>query len=75
MFGSSRSSHVTLSGSAPGPAPGAYYTAGDLSRILQIPRKRIYALGLPEVRLSPACIRYLPSAVSQWLDQRSGRAP
>ena len=46
------------------------YTALDLSRLLQLPRKRVYELGIPEVRPAPRTIRYLPSDVSSWLEAR-----
>ncbi len=45
-------------------------TAREVARELDVRVKRVYALGIPAVRVSPRCLRYRPSDVSAWVKQR-----
>jgi hypothetical protein len=47
------------------------YTTDDIAHILGVPKKAVYGLGIPEIRPTPRAIRYMPSAFSRWLDDRS----
>jgi hypothetical protein len=69
---SSVSSWIRLPEKSAPTLPRPFYTADDLAQLLQVPRKTIYTLGIPEVRPAPRTIRYVPPDVSRWLDERRG---
>lgn len=69
---SSESSTLTLSSSSAQTVQAfRLYTTDDIAHILQVPRKSVYALGIPEVRPTPRAVRFIPSAFSRWLEDRS----
>ena len=70
MWNESVSTFPTLTPSGPPPKGFRLYTTDDVARILQVPRKSVYGLGIPEVRPGPRTIRFVPSAFSRWLDDR-----
>ncbi len=48
-------------------------TVKDVARILSVPVKRVYELGIPAVRLSARSLRWRLSDVQQWIDRRIKR--
>lgn len=70
MWPESASSNQTLAPWTATPTGFRLYTTGDIAGILQVPRKSVYGLGIPEVRTGPRTIRFIPSAFSRWLDER-----
>jgi predicted DNA-binding transcriptional regulator AlpA len=47
-------------------------TATEVARILSVRPKRVYELGIPAVKLSERSLRWRPSQVAAWLQQREG---
>ncbi len=45
-------------------------TAAAVARILGVRPKRVYELGIPAVKLSERSLRWRPSQVATWLQQR-----
>jgi predicted DNA-binding transcriptional regulator AlpA len=45
-------------------------TAKDVARILNVPLKRVYELGIPAVRLSARSLRWRLSDVQHWIEGR-----
>ena len=70
MWSESTSSYPAPTPSSPMPKGFRLYTTEDIARILQVPRKSVYGLGIPEVRPGPRTIRFVPSAFSRWLNER-----
>lgn len=48
-------------------------TVKEVARILSVPVKRVYELGIPVVRLSKRSLRWRMSDVQQWIDRRIKR--
>ena len=48
-------------------------TVKELARILSVPVKRVYELGIPAVRLSTRSLRWRMSDVQQWIERRIKR--
>lgn len=48
-------------------------TVKDVARILSVPVKRVYELGIPAVRLSARSLRWRLLDVQQWIDRRIKR--
>jgi predicted DNA-binding transcriptional regulator AlpA len=44
--------------------------AKDVARILNVPLKRVYELGIPAVRISSRSIRWRLSDVQRWIEGR-----
>ncbi|HEU4649009.1 MAG TPA: helix-turn-helix domain-containing protein [Gemmatimonadales bacterium] len=49
-------------------------TAAQVARIVGVPTKRVYELGIPAVRISARSLRWRPSTVAAWLRDREGSA-
>jgi predicted DNA-binding transcriptional regulator AlpA len=47
-------------------------TAAEVARILSVRPKRVYELGIPAVKLSERSLRWRPSQLAAWLQQREG---
>ena len=47
-------------------------TAREVARILGVREKRVYELGIPAVRLSERSLRWKPTDVQAWIEQRRG---
>lgn len=45
-------------------------TVKDVARMLNVPFKRVYELGIPAVRLSARSLRWRLSDVQQWIERR-----
>ena len=50
--------------------PKALLTASEVATLLRVHPKRIYALGLPTIRLSGKSVRYDPRDIAAWLASR-----
>ena len=50
------------------------FTATQVAQILGVRVKRVYELGIPEIRLSDRSVRYRPSALQHWIDEHEGVA-
>jgi predicted DNA-binding transcriptional regulator AlpA len=48
-------------------------TARDVAKLLSVPMKRVYELGIPAVRLSTRSLRWRLSDVQQWIERRIKR--
>lgn len=48
----------------------ALLTAQEVAEILGVRPKRVYELGIPSVRISQRGIRWQPSDVQRWIQQR-----
>lgn len=48
-------------------------TARDVARMLSVPGKRVYELGIPAVRISTRSLRWRLSDVQQWIEGRIKR--
>ncbi len=48
-------------------------TVKDVARMLKVPFKRVYELGIPAVRLSARSLRWRKSDVQQWIERRIRR--
>ena len=48
-------------------------TVKEVARILSVPVKRVYELGIPAVRLSTRSLRWRSSDVQQWIERRIKR--
>jgi predicted DNA-binding transcriptional regulator AlpA len=46
-------------------------TAREVAHILGVRDKRVYELGIPAVRLSERSLRWRPSDVQRWIEERS----
>ena len=46
--------------------------AEEVARILNVRPKRVYELGIPAVRISDRAVRWRPSQVQQWIEEREG---
>ena len=44
--------------------------ADEVARILNVRPKRVYELGIPAVRISERAVRWRPSQVQQWIEER-----
>ncbi len=49
------------------------WTAKDVAKYLSVPVKRVYEMGLPEIRLGERTIRYDPADVIEWERERKSR--
>lgn len=66
------SAPLRLESSTPGVAELEHLlTAREVARILGVREKRVYELGLPVVRISERSVRFRPSAVARWIEERS----
>ncbi|MGH7499464.1 MAG: helix-turn-helix transcriptional regulator [Gemmatimonadales bacterium] len=54
--------------------PEPLLTAAEVARILGVRPKRVYELGIPAVRISEKSLRWRPSQVASWIQQREGVA-
>ena len=52
------------------PAGESLLTAKDVARILSVPIKRVYELGIPAVRISARSLRWRLSDVQHWIEGR-----
>ncbi len=57
----------------PAPHLEPLLTAAEVARILSVRPKRVYELGIPAVRISTKSLRWRPSTVAAWLEQRRAR--
>ncbi len=48
-------------------------TVKEVARILSVPVKRVYELGIPAVRLSTRSLRWRMSDVQQWIEGKIKR--
>ena len=49
------------------------WTAKDVAEYLRVPVKRVYEMGIPEIRYSERTIRYDPVEVMEWVEKKKGR--
>ena len=47
-------------------------TAAEVARLLGVRAKRVYELGIPAVKLSDRALRWRPSQLAAWIQQREG---
>lgn len=47
-------------------------TAREVAAILGVSPKRVYELGIPSVRVSTRSVRWRPSVLKNWINERSG---
>jgi predicted DNA-binding transcriptional regulator AlpA len=47
-------------------------TAADVAKVLGVRPKRVYELGIPAVKLSERSLRWRPSQLAAWIQQREG---
>ena len=65
-----RGDQVLQLGLSPPPTGEALLTAKDVARMLSVPLKRVYELGIPAVRLSARSLRWRLSDVQHWIEGR-----
>ncbi len=63
----------TFAGAPAATASEPLLTVKDVARMLSVPVKRVYELGIPAVRLSARALRWRLSDVQQWIDRRIKR--
>jgi len=51
-------------------APEPLLSVKEVARMLNVPFKRVYELGIPAVRLSARSLRWRLSDVQQWIERR-----
>ena len=54
-------------------APERLLTAAEVARWLNVKPKRVYELGVPAVRISERSLRWRPSEVARWIEERRNR--
>jgi predicted DNA-binding transcriptional regulator AlpA len=47
-------------------------SADEVAECLGVRPKRVYELGIPAVRISERSLRWKPSEVRRWIEQRNG---
>lgn len=47
-------------------------TAAEVGRILGVRVKRVYELGIPAVKISDRALRWRPSQLAAWIQEREG---
>ncbi len=47
-------------------------TAAEVGRILGVRPKRVYELGIPAVKISGRALRWRPSQLAAWIQEREG---
>jgi predicted DNA-binding transcriptional regulator AlpA len=52
--------------------PEPLLTAAEVAKIVNVPAKRVYELGIPVVRISQRSLRWRPSDVERWIEERRG---
>ena len=55
---------------SPPPAGESLLIAKDVARILSVPIKRVYELGIPAVRISARSLRWRLSDIQHWIEGR-----
>jgi excisionase family DNA binding protein len=50
--------------------PEPLLSVKEVARMLNVPYKRVYELGIPAVRLSARALRWRLSDVQQWIERR-----
>ena len=55
------------------PVLEALLTAPQVARIVGVPPKRVYELGIPAVRISERSLRWRPAAVAEWIASHEER--
>lgn len=53
--------------------PEPLLTVKEVARLLSVPVKRVYELGIPAVRLSTRSLRWRLSDIQQWIERRIKR--
>jgi predicted DNA-binding transcriptional regulator AlpA len=46
------------------------WTAREVAEFLQVREKRVYELDLPQIRLAPRTVRFVPQEIRDWLNNR-----
>jgi predicted DNA-binding transcriptional regulator AlpA len=46
-------------------------TAQEVAQILGVRVKRVYELGIPSIRLSERALRWRPSTLARWIEERT----
>ncbi len=49
-------------------------TAAEVASVLVVNTKRVYELGIPSIRLSNRTIRWRPSDVKEYIDERRAKS-
>jgi predicted DNA-binding transcriptional regulator AlpA len=65
---------LRLARSAEPPELEPLLTAEQVAKILGVRPKRVYELGIPAVHLSARSLRWRPSQVAEWIQQRENAA-
>lgn len=60
----------TMASVAPTEPGDRLLTAGQVAEFLEIPRKRVYELGIPLIRISTRTLRWMLSDLIEWRDKR-----